>query len=155
VGHDGTHADARTGPDGDAAQDPGGRADHSALADHDRRGEQLLLAHGTLDVADVVVEVDEDDLVAQARAGADLDALVGRDDAALAQAGVGADGDRGAGTDVEATVVADAAAVAERDDGAGPEVEAHATAQPGTAGGRQAAAGAQAGEGEAQHRRAA
>ena len=44
-----------------------------------------LLAHGPLDVVDVVVEVDEDDLVLQAGTGPDLDALVGRDDAALAQ----------------------------------------------------------------------
>ena len=73
-----------------------------------------LLAHGPLDVVDVVVEVDEHDLVLQAGAGADLDALVGRDDAALAQARVGADGDRGAGAEVEAAAVADAAAVAER-----------------------------------------
>ena len=61
-----------------------------------------------------MVEVDEHDLVAQARAGADLDALVGGDDAALAQARAGADGDRGAGADVEAAAVADAAAVAQR-----------------------------------------
>ena len=38
--------------------------------------------------------------------------------------------DRGAGADVEAAAVADAAAVAERHDGAGREVEAHAASQP-------------------------
>ena len=153
--HHGAHAHPRAGPDGDPAQDPGGRADHGALADHHRRGEQGLLAHGALDVADVVVEVDEYDLVAQPGAGPDLDALVGRDHAALAQERPGPDGDRGAGTDVEAAAVADAAAVAQGDDGARREVEAHAASQPWAAGDRQPAAGAQAGKDEAQHRRAA
>ena len=155
MGHDGAHADARAGPDGDAAQYPGGGADDGALADHDRRREQALLAHGALDVVDVVVEVDEHHLVAEVGAGADLDPLVGGDDAALAEVRAGADGHRGAGADMEAAAVADAAPVAQRDDGAGREVEAHAAAQPWAARDRQSAVGAQAGEGEAQHRRAA
>jgi hypothetical protein len=129
--------------------------DDGARADDDRRREQRLLAHGPLDVADVVVEVDEDDLVAQARGGADLDALVGRDDAALAQARLGADDHRGAGSEVQAAAIADAAAVAQREDRAGREVEAHAAPQPRPPAGREAAAVAQAGQGEAEHRRAA
>ena len=65
------------------------------------------------------------------------------------------DRDRGAGAHVEAAAVTDAAPVAQRDEGAWREVEAHAAAQPGAARDGQAAAGAQAGEGEAQHRCAA
>jgi hypothetical protein len=56
---------------------------------------------------------------------------------------------------VEATAIADAAAVAQRHDGARVEVEAHAAPEPGAAGDGETAAGAQAGKGEAQHRRAA
>ena len=102
-----------------------------------------------------MVEVDEDDLVAQARGGTDLDVLVGRHDAALAQARPGADDDRGAGPEVEAAAIADAAAVAQRHDRAGCEVEAHAAAQPRPSADREAAPVAQAGQGEAEHRRAA
>ena len=155
MGHDGAHPDAGAVPDGDAAQHAGVGADDGALADRHRRGDQALLAHGALDVVDVVVEVDEHDLVLEPCAGADLDALVGRDDAALAQAGAGADGDRSAGAEVEAAAGADAAAVGQRHDRARLEVEAHAAAEPRAAADGEAAAGAKAGEGEAQHRGAA
>src|SRR3954467_8706819 len=100
--HDRTYAHAGALAHGDAAQHARGGPDDGARADDDRRREQWLLAHGPLDVADVVVEVDEDDLVAQARGGADLDALVGRHDAALAQARAGADDHRRAGAEVKA-----------------------------------------------------
>src|SRR5204862_5783181 len=110
VGHDGAHADARAVAHGHAAQDARRGADDGAGADDHRRGEQRLLAHGPLHVADVVVEVDEDDLVLQAGLGPDLDALVGGDHAALAQARAGAEGDRGARAEMEAAAIADAAA---------------------------------------------
>ena len=102
-----------------------------------------------------MVEVDEDDFVLQAGTGPDLDALVGRHDAALAQVRPGADHDRGAGADMKAAVIADAAAVGEREDRPGPEVQAHAAPEPRPAADREAATIAQAGQSEAEHRRAA
>ena len=89
-------------------------------------GEDALQPYGALHVGDAVVEVDEHDLVVEVRSRADLDALVGRDDAALAERRAGAD--PGAAVHVEAGSGADARPVLERDRRAGGEVEAHPAA---------------------------
>jgi hypothetical protein len=98
-----------------------------------------------------VVEVDEDDLVVERRARADLDTLVRGDDAALAELRAGADARLA--VDVEARARADAAAVLERHHGARRQVEPDAGPDPDVALGANASVRAQACERDPHHLR--
>src|SRR5438067_13890564 len=58
TGHDGERGDLRVLADGDAALERRPGADPRAGSDHDRRGVDALQAHGLLDVAVALLEVD-------------------------------------------------------------------------------------------------
>src|SRR3954470_2511832 len=148
--HDAARLHARVLPDHDAAQDRRARREHRARADHDGRRDELLEADRPLDVGDAVVEVDDDDLVVEDRVLADLDPLVGGDDAALAEPRARADARLA--VHVEARAGADRAAVLERQHRAGGEGEADAAAEPDVTGRADAAVRAQPGERDAHHR---
>src|SRR6185312_1141834 len=91
AGDEAAWLNARAGADDDAAEHGRAGREGRALADHDRRGDEILQPDRPLAVGDPVVEVDEDDLVVERRPGADVDPLVRGDDAPLAEARAGPD----------------------------------------------------------------
>jgi hypothetical protein len=118
-------ADVRARAHGRAREHAGAAVEGGALLDADRCGDEPLLADGALGVAAGVLEVDQDDAVVEPAARADRDVLMGGDDAALAEAGLGADLDV-AGADVEAAALLELRPGADRQPRAGRDVEAHA-----------------------------
>jgi len=132
AGDDGAREDARPLADGGAVQDRCGVAEHGACAYANRACHEALEPDRALDVADVVVEVDEHDIVAEDGAGADLDRFMGCEHASIAEDSPFADPHLPA-RNVEPAPLSNRAAVLQHDPCPAREVEDHPAPQTSTA----------------------